>query len=1517
MIRRRLVVAFSTLLLLLVALVGVAGVIAITQTSWGRAKVRSLVLAELRRALHGRVYIGTLSGTLFTNLTLDSLEIRDPSGQVMVATGRIHAEYDPRDLLDRRIRLQDLEVDRPYFRLVHHHDGTMNLSQVFPPSRSRIREPGTRGFGDYIVANNVSIRGGAFYFSERWSPDDSIHGARRDSAIAEALARPYFGLERWPEGLMRTLSWKGVNLESPYLRFVDPDSAGMAFELARLDADEFFPPFRITNARGRVSIAHDTLRGVLPHAELPGSVVAGGGKVWWDPGRPPVYALHFASDSIALSDIAWVNPALPRTGGGRAVVDIRSERTNPSIVDFIISDMDVRTTDSRVKGDMTFESGRPELVIKNVALETLPVDFALIRVFAGGQPFPIDWAGQWTGHVRGPGGPVSRWRVDSADLTLHDAHVAGAVSRLGGSGELDIANPAVLAFHHFHLSLDRLDLRTLQYVLTEFPRLRGIVSGTATLDSVWNDVRFTDADVTLTDGDAVPNHVTGAGRFTLGDTESRYDMALEAGPISFTTLARTYTELPLRGEFSGPVTLQGTLGDLDLTADLGGPPGAFALDGHFDLTRPGLSGSAALTLSHVDFQSLLADSAQAQTDLSGRVDLDVKGDSLSALDGPISATLARSTIGSVRLDTGRFVGRFGDERLRVDSLSVDTRPGALTGAGGLALAASAPDSLHLAFSTDSLGGLRSYLIGSSTDSGEHSPLTGALRLSAVVTGWLDSLGVSGTVGGSGVQASGVVVRGLSGTFNVPHVSGQMPLGTANLALDGASVDGIALDRIDVQTRFLGTGSTTVAISGAMPTGPHAAALAEIHQSADTLALTLDSLAVYTHNNAWHLAGPAHFRHDATGLALDNMTLRGAVVGTMTATASLPWNGSGAAELRGDSVPIEDIGEILQTSNSYGGLAQWDVRMAGERANPVMDLQASVNDASLGDVHLEQTLLRGHYSSRRLLLHGDLVQSGDTTLHGEVSVPVDLALVTGVRRLLDDSLVGDMHADSVAFKALAAVYPALQNPKGAFAANVRIAGTVQRPFLTGDIRLANGEAGFPRLGVRFTGMNADLQFAGDSLAVRDVTVNTLDGQTRGHATLRGWLTFADLSDPRYDFSLSASDLHALSNPRLADVLLSTQPNDPLHLRGSLSASRLSGGVLVDRGTIFLPDILQQKKIVSLSDPQLYDLVDTSRYENRSLLPSAPSRLLQNLSFDNVQIALGSDVWLRSAEASINLTTADQPLVVTTAPSERDSSKVLALTGALVANRGTYRLNLGVVQRTFTVDSGTVRFRGNADNDADVNIRATYVVRQATTSATGSLSPDVRINVILTGTLFEPQVVLTSPDSLLSLSPQDLLSYLVTGQQSLTVGQGTNNNTGAQVAQFVLPTVGTAISSRIPGQFLDYVNIQTGAGSDPSQEGGGFGTALSSTRITGGKQLGRSTFVSADLGVCALGASGGSTPSTASQIGVRVEHQLTRSLSVDASSEPGTRDLYCTTGALSRSFVTQPRQFGLDLVHTWQF
>ena len=76
--------------------------------------------------------------------------------------------------------------------------------------------------------------------------------------------------------------------------------------------------------------------------------------------------------------------------------------------------------------------------------------------------------------------------------------------------------------------------------------------------------------------------------------------------------------------------------------------------------------------------------------------------------------------------------------------------------------------------------------------------------------------------------------------------------------------------------------------------------------------------------------------------------------------------------------------------------------------------------------------------------------------------------------------------------------------------------------------------------------------------------------------------ADVHDPRYNLTLTANNLHALSRPRVADVEISTEPGAPLHLTGGLAKSELSGAVVVDRGTLYLPEMMQ-KSVVSLNDP----------------------------------------------------------------------------------------------------------------------------------------------------------------------------------------------------------------------------------------------------------------------------------------------------------------------------------------------
>src|SRR5687768_15997503 len=107
--------------------------------------------------------------------------------------------------------------------------------------------------------------------------------------------------------------------------------------------------------------------------------------------------------------------------------------------------MDVRTTQSRIVGRMTFSTGAPILAVKDVDLQAASLDFDLLRTF-NGKEFPYNWQGKITGNVRASGGPLNRFRVEQSNLIFADAYAPGAITQASGQGELDILFPAFTTF---------------------------------------------------------------------------------------------------------------------------------------------------------------------------------------------------------------------------------------------------------------------------------------------------------------------------------------------------------------------------------------------------------------------------------------------------------------------------------------------------------------------------------------------------------------------------------------------------------------------------------------------------------------------------------------------------------------------------------------------------------------------------------------------------------------------------------------------------------------------------------------------------------------------------------------------------------------------------------------------------------------------------------------------------------------------------------------------------------------
>jgi translocation and assembly module TamB len=1509
--RRRLVAIISAAALLLIGVIAAAAVLSVTQTDLGRDYVRRYLQAQVTSKLgnRGSMHIGRIRGGLLGGIVVDTFAIRDDEDSLFISAGPIEITYDPRDILDKRLLVSELVVHNPIVNLRRHSDGVWNYRRIFPKGPPRPRTP-ERRFGDYVVIDNAEIRDGTVIVTMPWSAPDTLNARQRDSVLQRARTTGGHEIRETKEGLKKTWRWTGLDVEAPYARIADPDTAGRLIVIEDMDVDESDPPFRFRNVRGPVRIGDDTVRFDLSNFDLPGSSGRARGMVHWKQRGPVRYDVQVAGDKVSLSDIAWVYPTLPREGGGRMLLHIINDERDPRIIDYRITRMDVRAEKSRLIGDWTFGVGGPVLIVKDVNLRAEPVDFDLFRTLAGG-PFPVDWQGTLTGFVRGRGGRLDRFMVDDASITFRDKHVPGAVTRMTATGGLDIYEPALTKFLGFAVDIETLDLRTPQFLFPDFPRLRGMISGAAVLDSSWLDVRFRDADVTLRDGEPGESRFSGAGRVTYGEEFMAFDVDLLAQPIDFTQFARSYPAIPFRGPHTGPVKVQGTLSDLVLATTMTGEAGEMSVDGRFDMAPPQFAARMTGHVEDLDVRTLLARPDLLASRVTGTYRADLRGDSLANLDGTLAIELDRSTIGDVRVFPSAARLAFDGGRLRVDTMRIETTAATLTASGMLSLGPARPDSLRYSILVDSLGGLRPWL---RTDS-----LGGRLEVSGVLTGSVDSLTTSGNVEGRGVFLAGDRARSVRGKFALRGLP-RAPSGLLTLALDTLVIAGVRLDsaRLALNANDRMTGRIALGLGSA--TGPSGRTSFTYALSGDTTWVLVDTLSALIGERQWTLAAPARVTLDSTGAGVDSIAVVAPGGARAVLAGEFPSRRPVNASFRMYQLPLADLGALVQTRTPLGGLLTLDVRIAGMRSDPTMRLTATADTVRVGTVRIPRLDARGMYASRRLTGDLRLLRDGQPAVNITAILPVDLALAPIEKRLIDDSLRVSARADSVDLALVEAMVQNVNNARGRLQARLDVEGTWSRPTFAGFIDVRGATLGLAQPGIQLRDINGRLSLSGDSVPVvrLDSLVMASGPHRDSRVYLAGTVRFSERPDTSctgptasfmqclakraaFNIDFHANNFEVIRQRRLADLVIGGN----LQIAGTYRRSLLTGGLRVEQGAIYLRERLR-KQIVDVDElaaAELGAFVDTS-FARTDLIVRRPTwmdSIIHNLTVSNVDIAIGDDVWLRSQEASIKL---GGSVSVT-----RQGNR-LALVGPLLANRGTYRLYLGPgVIRTFEVQRGVITFFGGPVIDPALDIVAVHTVRQAG----GSDRRDVRIRVTIGGTLLQPRLALSS-DERIQISETQILSYLVSGQPTFIA-----ENTGQlqTAAATLLPTLGAVIERAIFEQlrFIDMFQLQAGTTTlSQSTFFEDLGQAIAQSRIALGKQITERTFLTANAGLCTIGGQNAESQRFIDALGLTLEHRLNHGFSVQLSVEPATSAALCRTDAVE---FNRPRQWGVDLFREWSF
>ncbi|MDP9349363.1 MAG: translocation/assembly module TamB, partial [Gemmatimonadota bacterium] len=466
--------------------------------------------------------------------------------------------------------------------------------------------------------------------------------------------------------------------------------------------------------------------------------------------------------------------------------------------------------------------------------------------------------------------------------------------------------------------------------------------------------------------------------------------------------------------------------------------------------------------------------------------------------------------------------------------------------------------------------------------------------------------------------------------------------------------------------------------------------------------------------------------------------------------------------------------------------------------------------------------------------------GGRVLDASYTVPMLLSFggtipVPAVEILDNGALAARVVADSVPLGLLTASVPGVSGGTGAVGARVDVAGTPADPRVRGWARVVNATLNVDTLGTRWDSINGQVTLEGDR-----IRIDSLVAKSGGWARVDGTVRLASLTAPEFRLTTTLEEFQVVDRRDVAELSVTAR----VALSGRLPQPVVSGLIILDEGTIYIPELDEQRAELEIAETEIGAIgADTIP----GAVTASTTSVLGGLIADNLDVRVENDVWLESRDARVQI--AGELNI------QRTAGGVPEIYGNLRALRGFYTLEIGPFQREFEIERGLVEFFGTEELNPALDLRAVHEVRSPT--GEGGRSSVLRIIVQITGTLQQPRLALTS-DTRPPLPEEELFNYLVFGRPSFALGGGT----GALAQQVFLESflagyVAGEIERTLAGTgVVDFVRVRTGptgtlAGLgtlNPLEFGGALGLAAATVEV--GKEIAEGFFLTAEFGIGSL-------------------------------------------------------------------
>ncbi|MBW3534712.1 MAG: translocation/assembly module TamB [Gemmatimonadetes bacterium] len=1170
-------------------------------------------------------------------------------------------------------------------------------------------------------------------------------------------------------------------------------------------------------------------------------------------------------------------------------------------------------------------------VAHGLSLRFDPLQSAAARAFL--PDFPV--GGTIAGRATLTGPLAGMFTVD-ADL-VHSSPDLGRSHVVADGGLRVDGDPA---FRDLRFRADPMRVELLLGLGLVVP-LDGTLVGTGTLDgATLGRLRGYGLDVTHR-GSTGTSSVEGAVAVTLGDGIERFDVDLDARPLSLTTVGRFAPDAGLRGSVSGPIVARGTPGEatFDVALDVA-EGGAIAARGTAGF---GPTARYDVTATLASFDASAVTTRAPATALSGAVDVEGVGTEPATANAFIDASLVDSRLeGTPRFESTRVLARldaglvtFEEGRVRLASVMADVE-------GSFGLVEGRSGELRYTLVVDSLAGL-SGMIPADTGVVVDRPMrraraVGAARadslravedriVESIATGRppgpppaLDTVpplprdSVAGGLRAEGVLAGnihrfdtrgqavlrdlvlgGAVVGSGDVAYDVTDVGDPAMEGTVEADLVDVKVEGFAFDEVSarIDHRGFGEGEGRAEIEVVQEPEREYRLDAEYRLALDESEVRLHEMALRFDTTLWRSTGPGAVRWAGDGVEIETLELANDQGGRIFADGRLPDGAPGDLRLEVDSLQIAQVAALLQDTLQVRGLVSVDATITGTLAAPALEGSLAVDSLSRRGEALPDLRASFDYAARELTAAVEMVDSARAMLEGDVRIPVDLALRDREGpRLLDAPLTADLRVDSLPLQALPELTDQVRDLRGYASGTIEVRGTVSDPDMQGRLDVIVASAHIPEADITLRDGAGSVRLEGDLIHVDSLVASSDGGPVRAEGTI----DVADLRRPELDLSVVASEARILNDERgnlRADVELSVE--------GPLRALRITGTAGIEGGEIRVPEPERYERVTRLDDPLLAGVLDTLGVPAE--LRPGPGLLADGEL--SIRVTIERDTWLRNADLDLEIYTppGEAPLRVTNNPETGD----LVLEGTVNSDRGRYTF----AGRELELTSGSVTFLGSQTPDPLLQLNASHEVPRR-----GREALVILVNV--GGRLSEPRLTLSS-NSEPPLPESDLLSYLAFGRDasSLFASEGSGIMGDAlgglgvlaeqQLAGLAVGTLTDAFFTSIEREGLraglDVFRARPAPLYDEINYAGYFENLLRGMELEGGEYIGDRLFVAAKV-----------RPASARRPGLRAEYRTPGGFSWITRWEPR---FLPSLPALGLEEIDTAHVFGSFLMWSWRY